>query len=95
MPLLDANQIEALKTAPLGGLANRLQIAFAMADAPGRRVRQADACAATGLSPSAMSKLVKGAYQSLDIEHARKLADYFGCAMEDLFPSRERSAVAS
>lgn len=88
MSILSDAQIEALRNAPLGSLANRLQIAFAMADK-----KQADACEETGLSASALSKLVRGTYQSLDIEHARKLADFFGCTIEDLFPAKE--AVAS
>lgn len=86
---LTDRQLEALRTAPLGKLSNRLQIAFALVD-----VKRADACAATGLSPSEMSKLIKGQYQSLDIEKARKLAEFFHCGIEDLFPARDQQEVA-
>lgn len=89
MKPLTEEQVEALKIAPLGTLSNRLQIAFALSN-----VRQSEACEVTGLSPSAMSKLVRGAYQSLDLSIAYKLADFFGVTVEDLFPSRE-SAKAS
>ena len=88
--MLTSDQIRSIQSAPLGKLANRLQIAFAMAN-----TRQSAACEATGLTPSAMSKLVNGSYQSLDIENARKLADYFGCAIEDLFPARDKFAVGA
>jgi transcriptional regulator with XRE-family HTH domain len=89
MKLLSDEQLAALRTAPLGRLSNRLSIAFAMAD-----VKHANACDATGLTASDISKLARGAYQSLDVEKARKMADYFGCSIEDLFPPREQ-AVAS
>ena len=38
-----------------------------------------------------INKLVRGMYQRLNVEHARKLADYFGCSIEDLFPPRPES----
>jgi hypothetical protein len=84
---LDAEQVEALKTAPIGTAPNRLQIAFALAN-----VKQSIACEALGWSASDMSKLVRGAYQSVDVEKARSLAEYFGCGIEDLFPAKQEVA---
>lgn len=40
-----------------------------------------------------ISDVVRGRYQTITVAKARKFAEYFGCAIEDLFPSRE--AVAS
>lgn len=90
MKKLSPEQLEALRIAPLGSLTNKLQIAFALVDE-----QQSAACAVTGLRASALSKLVRGAYQSVDVEITRGLADAFGCAIEDLFPERAKDAVAS
>lgn len=87
MAILSHEQIEALRTAPIGRQPNRLQVAFALADA-----KQTDACDVTGLSAPTLSKLVRGSYQTLDIENARKLAEFFGCSIEDLFPARAEVA---
>jgi len=88
MAILTKRQVESLRGAPLGTSANKLKIAFAYAN-----TSRSHACEATGLAAPTVSKLISGSYINLDIENARKLADYFGCAIEDLFPSRE--AVAS
>lgn len=87
MARLSRPQLSALRTLPLGKQPNRLQMAFALAD-----VKQAEACDETGMSASDMSKLVRGAYQTLDVEKARTMADYFGCSIEDLFPARDQKA---
>lgn len=48
---------------------------------------------AEDLDASAVSRIVNGKYSTLDINLARKFAQFFGCQIEDLFPARE--AVAS
>jgi transcriptional regulator with XRE-family HTH domain len=40
-----------------------------------------------------VSDVSRNRYQTVTVENAHKFADYFGCAIEDLFPARE--AVAS
>lgn len=87
VPKLTKPQIVALRNAPLGRLPNKLSIAFAFSGE-----KQTDACESTGLSASDMSKLVRGAYQSLDVDKARRVAAYFGCSIEDLFPARQEVA---
>ena len=82
MHKLTTEQLESLQRAPLGRLANRLPIAFALTGS-----KQAEACEATGLSASHMSKLVNG-LTSVSVEHAHKLADFFGCSIEDVFPAK-------
>lgn len=81
MAALTDRQLESLRAAPLETLPNRLKVAFALAN-----VQRSEAAEATGLSAPTVSKLINGQYQTLDIENARKLADYFGCSIEDLFP---------
>ena len=90
MAALTIRQLESLRAAPLETLPNRLKVAFALAN-----VQRAEAAAATGLSAPTISKLINGQYQTLDIENARKLAEYFGCSIEDLFPATTTEAVAS
>ncbi len=67
---------------------NRLRVAIAMA-----KVKQTEVAAATGVFAPNLSDIVNGKYKAVTVETARKLADYFGVSIEDLFPARE--AVAS
>jgi DNA-binding XRE family transcriptional regulator len=87
MATLTERQLESLRAAPLETLPNRLKVAFALAN-----VQRSDAADATGLSAPTISKLINGQYQTLDIENARLLADFFGCAIEDLFPAKSEVA---
>lgn len=57
--------------------------------------KQADLCHALNLTAPQMSSLVRGDYKSVSIDRGHDLAEYFGCAIEDLFPARENTAVAS
>jgi DNA-binding Xre family transcriptional regulator len=89
MPLTP-EQLEALRAVPLGAMPNKLRIARALA-----KVKQVDIAESTGIATPNLSRLFTGDYQTLTIDTAQKLADYFGCQIEDLFPSRKPSAVAS
>lgn len=66
---------------------NRLRVALAMVQA-----RQSDVADETGIFASSLSDIVNGKYGDLNVETARKLAEFFGCSIEDLFPSREAVA---
>lgn len=85
--LLTGEQLEALRAVPLSGMPNKLRIALALAKA-----RQAEVCEETGIAPPNLSNLVNGKYGSVTIETGQKLADYFGCTTDDLFP---RQGVAA
>lgn len=80
---LTTEQIEALRSVPLGAMPNRLKVALGMVKA-----RQSDLVEETGLLASTVSDLVNGKYNDLNLGTARKFADYFGCSIEDLFPAR-------
>lgn len=56
-------------------------------------VTQQDIASETKLPQPYISDVARNRYQTITVENARKFADYFGCAIEDLFPARE--AVAS
>ena len=45
----------------------------------------------TGFTQSYISRILNGRYSDLPGETMRTLADSFGCAMEDLFPSPDAS----
>ena len=85
---LTAEQRYALKTVPLGDMPNKLRIALTLA-----RAKQFEVAEETGIAAPNLSNLVNGKYSTVTITTARKLAEYFGCHIEDLFPARE--AVAS
>ena len=81
---LTPEQIEALRSVPLvGEMPNRLRVALGMAKA-----KQTDISAETGLLQSVVSDFVNGNYGDLNVETARKFADFFGCYIDDLFPKR-------
>lgn len=81
---LTPEQIEALRSVPLvGDMPNRLRVALGMANA-----KQSDIVEETGLLASTVSDFVNGRYGDLNVETARKLADFFGCLIDDVFPKR-------
>lgn len=84
---LTPEQLDALRAVPLGAMPNKLRIALALT-----RVRQVAVADATDIATPNLSALVNGDYKTLTIDTARKLAEYFGCAIEDLFPARETVA---
>lgn len=84
---LTPEQIQAIRSLPPNVGPNRLRVAFAMSGA-----RQVDACEAIGLRANQVSSLVKGDYKSVSVDIARALADFFGCAIEDLFPAKSEVA---
>jgi DNA-binding Xre family transcriptional regulator len=99
MPLTP-EQLDALRAVPLGTAPNKLRLALALLNGPKHsrtspKVRQLDVAEHTGIAAPNLSRLFTGDYQTLTIDTAQSLADYFGCQIEDLFPSRRPSAVAS
>lgn len=88
MPLT-TEQAEALRAVPLGAMPNKLRIALALT-----KVRQATVSDATGIARPNLSNLVTGDYKTLTVDTARKLADYFGVQIEDLFPASSEQAAA-
>lgn len=77
-----------LRSAPLGSLANKVKLARTLLG-----LKQGDVADAIGMKAAYLSGIERGDYKGIPIETARPLAEFFGCAIEDLFPARE--AVAS
>lgn len=63
---------------------NRVKVAAALA-----QVDQQDIVDATGFPQPYVSDVYRGRYERITVDNARKFAEYFGCAIEDLFPARE------
>lgn len=66
---------------------NRLGAAMRLAE-----VTQVGLAQSVGLTQSHISEIKNGNYRRLPIDTAAKLAGYFGCAIEDLFPSKDAVA---
>lgn len=86
MPRLTPEQVAFLRAAPLGAMPNRVRLALMLAH--GRVNEVADAI---GFSPSNLSNVINGRHMPT-LDTAQRLAEHFGCAVEDLFPSREAVA---
>ncbi len=86
MAILNARKLRELRETVTDG--NRVAKAIELAE-----VTQLDVKEATGLPQPYISDVARNRYQTITVDNARKFAEYFGCAIEDLFPSRE--AVAS
>lgn len=66
---------------------NRVRVAMALLP-----VTQVQLAEAIGVEQSTISKVVTGRHSRLPLALAQKLAGYFGCQVEDLFPSRQAVA---
>lgn len=84
---LTAKQLKQLRGAPVGASGNRLHLACEISESV-----QAEISRATGLSPQYINDVARGRYQTVTVDNAHKFAEYFGCAIEDLFPAREQVA---
>ncbi len=56
------------------------------------KATQIDIAAVTGLPQPYISDVARNRYQTITVENARKLAECFGCAIEDLFPAKQEVA---
>lgn len=83
---LTVEQLKALRAVPLGSMPNRLRIALALVEA-----RQSEVAEEIDYPVPSLSNLVTGKTDPT-IVTARKLASYFGCSIEDLFPARQEVA---
>lgn len=88
--ILTTDQLKALRAVPVSEtMPNRLKIAMTMTDAT-----QIDVASSTNLTQATISDIVNGNYRDLKHSTVHRIAEFFGCAIEDIFPST-RAAVAS
>lgn len=86
--MLSRRQIELLKAQEPSGR-NRLAAAL---EATSPRQTQSDLAEAIGVTQAYVSRLCTGSYQDVPLETARAIAEFFGCAVEDLFPAKSEVA---
>lgn len=84
---LDAKKLKVLRGEPLGDRPNRVARAIELAD-----VKQGDVAVALGWTQPYLSNVCRGRFETITVENAHKLAEYFGCAIEDLFPAKQEVA---
>lgn len=84
---LTKQKLHALRAAPFGPAGNRLQLAIDLAGET-----QTSVARAIGLPYTYVSDTTRGRYRTLTVENAAKFARHFGCAIEDLFHTREAVA---
>lgn len=81
---LTDDQLAALRAAPVSDeMPNRVRVAMALTGAT-----QTDIARDTRLAQAYVSDVERGRYRTVTVDNARRFADYFGCAIEDLFPAR-------
>lgn len=86
MPLTK-EQVDALRSVPLGAMPNKVRLARTML-----KLSQSEVAEANALSSPQLSDIERGGYVDVPLEKTRALATYFECQIEDLFPSREVAA---
>lgn len=85
--LLNDQQLEELRACDATSVPNRLKKAMELLDVTHVQVAQG-----VGTSQPNLTDISNGKYSRLPLETARRLATYFGCTIEDLFPAREAVA---
>lgn len=58
-------------------------------------VTQLDIAATTGLPQPYISDVARSRYQTITVDNARKLAEFFGCSIEELFPVKADAVDAA
>lgn len=66
---------------------NRVKAAMQMAG-----ITQVQLAAGVGLTQPQISEIANGNYTKLPLETAQRVAAFFGCSTDDLFPAREAVA---
>lgn len=77
------HQIRELRQGAVEATGNRLARAMELAE-----LTQAVLADALNLTQPYVSDVVRGRHSTITVENAHKFANYFGCQIEDLFPSR-------
>lgn len=85
---LKREQLKALRAVPLGDMPNKVKLALALTGA-----KQQDICEEKDIPPSVLSTIATGKTASCMLDTAQKIADFFGCTTDDIFPARETTRV--
>lgn len=88
--MLSKHQVRRLRATPLGDAPNRLRLAMDALEVTEEQVE-----AGCGVSQSNINKLLNGNRPNPSRDTMSRLAQFFGCLMDDLFPATEAERVAS
>lgn len=86
---LTPRQLAKLRATPVGDRGNRLARAIELAGTTKARVTDG-----TGFRYSYVADVEAGRWETISVANAYRFCAFFGCHIEDLFPEREREAVA-
>lgn len=78
-------QLTRLRKSPIGAAGNRLANAIEIA-----KTTQTAVAEAIALPHTYVSDVSRGRHQTITVTNARKFAEHFGCAIEDLFPAPDQ-----
>lgn len=81
---LTSEQLLALRSLPKGTALNKVRLARTLAE-----LKQNELAEATGFTSPQLSDIERGEYKDIPLENSRRLAEFFGCRIEDIFPPRE------
>ena len=82
--VLTKNQLVRLRAASVPPGSNRVGLAISLAG-----VSQGTVGRAVGMPQPYVSDAVRGRYRTITLLNAQRIARYFGCGVEDLFPGPE------
>lgn len=85
-------ELRKLQHEPLGEGGNRLAAAMALKKLTQNRLAELMREAGYDVTQPRISDVVRGRYESITLDNAYKFAEFFGCAIEDLFPAKEQVA---
>jgi DNA-binding XRE family transcriptional regulator len=83
-PRLTPEQVQALRSVPLGTMPNKVRLARQML-----RLKQYEVADAIGVAIPILSDIERGDYKDVPLEKSRSVAEFYGCPIEDLFPARQ------
>lgn len=83
---LTSTQLRRLR-ADATGSGNRVRAARAL-----MKMTQQQLADAIGLTQTTLSDIERQRYGTVTVDTARKLSDFFGCSIEDLFPAKQAVA---
>lgn len=87
---LGHDQLSHLRAVPPTAFPNRVRVALDLLG-----VTQMKAAEETGIHASTLSQIINGKHADVKLDTSRRLAEYVGCAIEDLFPVSREAERAS
>lgn len=84
---LNKQQLRRLRRGKVGPSRNRVSVAIELSGETMTAIANA-----VGLTLPYVCDVARGRWETITVDNARKFADHFGCAIEDLFPAREAVA---